>query len=86
MINNDVYVVTIPYSGLKDLTINVSNLNNSSFPARKLTKFGGEFASWGANGDNVYFALGKSVSYLSIRVMSFLNLSIKKDIISSFFK
>jgi len=60
VINNDVYVVTIPYSGLKDLSINVSNPKSSSFPARKLTKFGGEFASWGANGDNVYFSLGKS--------------------------
>ncbi len=45
---------------LKDLSINVSNPKSSSFPARKLTKFGGEFASWGANGDNVYFSLGKS--------------------------
>ena len=60
VINNDIYVVTIPYSGLKDLSINVSNPKSSSFPARKLTKFGGEFASWGANGDNVYFSLGKS--------------------------
>ena len=68
VINNDVYVVTIPYSGLKDLTINVSNLNNSSFPARKLTKFGGEFASWGANGDNVYFSLGKSLFNYNIPI------------------
>ena len=68
VINNDVYVVTIPYSGLKDLSINVSNLNNSSFPARKLTKFGGEFASWGANGDNVYFSLGKSLFNYNIPI------------------
>ncbi len=62
-------MVTIPYSGLKDLSINVSNLKNSSFPARKLTKFGGEFASWGANGDNVYFALGKSLFNYNIPIV-----------------
>ena len=61
VINNDVYVVTIPYTGVKDLSINVSKPSSSAFPARKLTKFGGEFASWGANGDNVYFSLGKSL-------------------------
>ncbi len=61
VINNDVYVVTIPYTGVKDFSINVSKPESSSFPARKLTKFGGEFASWGVNGDNVYFSLGKSL-------------------------
>lgn len=61
VINNDVYVVTIPYTGVKDFSINVSKPESSSFPARKLTKFGGEFASWGKNGDNVYFSLGKSL-------------------------
>ena len=59
VINNDVYVVTIPYSGVKELSINVGNPENASFPAKKLTKFGGEFASWDSNGDNVYFSLGR---------------------------
>ena len=68
VINNDVYVVTIPFTGVKDLSINVSNPKNSSFPARKLTKFGGEFASWGANGDNVYFSLGKSLFNYNIPI------------------
>ena len=68
VINNDVYVVTIPYTGVKNMTINVSDPNNSSFPARKLTKFGGEFASWGTNGDNVYFSLGKSLFNYNIPI------------------
>ena len=32
---------------------------NASFPAKKLTKFGGEFASWDSSGDNIYFSLGR---------------------------
>ncbi len=79
VINNDVYVVTIPYSGLKDLSINVSNPKKSSFPARKLTKFGGEFASWGANGDNVYFSLGKSLFNYNIPIAKADEQKILKD-------
>lgn len=79
VINNDVYVVTIPYTGVKDLSINVAKPSSSAFPARKLTKFGGEFASWGAGGDNVYFSLGKSLFNYSISQAKASEERIKKD-------
>ena len=68
VINNDVYVVTIPYTGVDNFSINVANPSRSSFPSRKLTKFGGEFASWGQDGDNVYFSLGKSLFNYNIPI------------------
>ena len=79
VINNDIYVVTIPYTGVKDLSINVAKPSSSAFPARKLTKFGGEFASWGAGGDNVYFSLGKSLFNYSISQAKASEERIKKD-------
>ena len=79
VINNDVYVVTIPYTGVKDFSINVSKPSSSAFPARKLTKFGGEFASWGINGDNVYFSLGKSLFNYNIPLAKADEETIKKE-------
>ena len=37
-INNDIYVTTIPYSGLDTLKINVSDPDKAIFPSLKLTK------------------------------------------------
>ena len=79
VINNDVYVVTIPYTGVKDFSINVAKPSSSAFPARKLTKFGGEFASWGTNGDNVYFSLGKSLFNYNIPLAKADEERIKKE-------
>ncbi len=59
-INNDVYVVTIPKIGAEAPKISVADPANSSFPARKLTKIGGEFPSWSSNGKNVYYSLGNA--------------------------
>jgi imidazolonepropionase-like amidohydrolase/Tol biopolymer transport system component len=59
-INNDVYVVTIPKIGAEAPKISVADPANSSFPARKLTKIGGEFPSWSSNGKTVYYSLGNA--------------------------
>ena len=60
-INNDIYIVTIPYVGSKGAKINVKDASKAAFPSRKLTKFGGQFPSWNANGDVVYWTLGKTL-------------------------
>jgi len=59
-INNDIYVVTIPKIGGEVPKISVADPANSSFPARKLTKIGGEFPSWSSNGKTVYYSLGNA--------------------------
>ena len=58
-VNNDIYVIVIPRTG-KPATISLADPNSASFPARKLTEIGGEFASWEANGKKVHWSLGNS--------------------------
>ncbi|CAE7476719.1 tolB [Symbiodinium microadriaticum] len=59
-VNNDIYVVTIPYVGGETTTISVSDPAKSAFPARQVTSMGGHFPSWNANGDHVHFSLGNA--------------------------
>lgn len=59
-INNDIYVVTVPKVGGEAPKISVADASNAQFPARKLTKLGGEFPAWSANGKTVYFSLGNA--------------------------
>lgn len=59
-INNEIYTVTIPYVGGETITINVADASKASFPARKLTKIGGQFPSWGSNADKVYWSIGNA--------------------------
>ena len=60
-INNDLYVVTVPYLGEKGAKINVKEASEAAFPSRKLTKFGGQFPSWDPSGQVVYWTLGKTL-------------------------
>ena len=60
-INNDIYVVTIPYVGAKAIKINTGKPESASFPSMKLTELGGQFPSWDKNGTTVYWSLGKTL-------------------------
>ena len=46
----------------ESLKISLSNPKFSSFPARKLTKIGGEFPSWSNDSEFIYWSIGKSFS------------------------
>jgi len=59
-VNNDLYVVTVPLVGGETPTISIANLSNAAFPARKLTKIGGQFPAWGADGRTVHFSIGNA--------------------------
>ncbi|MDP4711500.1 MAG: amidohydrolase family protein [Saprospiraceae bacterium] len=59
-INNDIYAVTMPYSGGEVPTINVASPDNASFPSWKLTKLGGEFPHWSADGKTINWSLGNA--------------------------
>ncbi len=59
-INNEIYVVTVPKTGGETPKISVAEADKAQFPARKLTKLGGEFPSWSVNGKTVYFSLGNA--------------------------
>lgn len=58
-INNEIYVATIPMTG-KTVTISVADAGSAQFPARKLTKLGGEFPSWESDGKKVHWSLGNA--------------------------
>lgn len=60
-INNDIYAVTVPKVGPEGVKINVKDARNAAFPSRKLTTMGGEFPSWGADGNTVYWTLGNTL-------------------------
>lgn len=59
-INNDVYVVTIPKTGGEAPKISVADAEKAQFPSRKLTKLGGEFATWSSDAKLVYYSLGNA--------------------------
>jgi imidazolonepropionase-like amidohydrolase/Tol biopolymer transport system component len=57
---NDLYVVTVPYVGGGTPEVNVSDPDNATFPARRLTDVGGQFPAWGADGRTVHFSIGNA--------------------------
>ncbi|HEY0899263.1 MAG TPA: amidohydrolase family protein, partial [Sphingobacteriaceae bacterium] len=59
-INNEIYVVTIPYVGGETPTISVADVANSQFPSWKLTEIGGQFPGWSADGKKVYWSIGNA--------------------------
>ncbi len=58
-IQREIYTVTVPRAGVIP-TINVSNPDNASFPARRVTDIGGEFPAWSGDGRTVHFSLGNA--------------------------
>jgi Tol biopolymer transport system component len=58
-VNNDIFVITIPKTG-RTANINVADAGSASFPARRLTELGGEFATWEADGKKVHWSLGNA--------------------------
>ncbi len=59
MINNDIYVVTIPYVG-EAPTISVANPDAAAFPAQKLTEIGAQFPAWADDGRSVHWSIGNA--------------------------
>ena len=59
-INNDIYVVTIPKTGGEAPKISVADVEKAQFPARKITRLGGEFVTWSPDAKLVYYSLGNA--------------------------
>ncbi|HIK87485.1 MAG TPA: amidohydrolase, partial [Alphaproteobacteria bacterium] len=59
-IHNEIYTFTVPKYGGETITIKLSNAEDASFPAKKLTQIGGEFPSWSVNAKKVYWSLGNA--------------------------
>ena len=59
-VNNDIYVVTVPWTGGAVPSISVGNPENASFPSRKLTDIGGQFPSWSSDARKVHWSIGNA--------------------------
>ncbi|HWB27355.1 MAG TPA: LpqB family beta-propeller domain-containing protein [Chitinophagaceae bacterium] len=59
LINNEIYVATVPKTG-KVVNVSLANADNAQWPARKLTKLGGEFPFWEGDGKKVHWSLGNA--------------------------
>jgi len=76
IVNNNVYVVTIPEAG-KTPSISVASPQNSSFPARQLTEIGGEFPAWESNGKKAHWSLGNGHWVYDVERAKFVEDSVK---------
>jgi Tol biopolymer transport system component len=59
-VHNDLYVVTVPRVGGEAPTVSVSNPEEASFPARRLTDIGGQFPAWSGDGNAVHWSVGNA--------------------------
>lgn len=58
LINNDIYVVTVPKVGGETPKISVANPSGAAFPAKQLTTIGGEFPHWSEDAQKVHWSIG----------------------------
>ncbi len=56
--NRNVWMITVPPVGGEAPTVNLSR--SSSMPVRRLTKVGGDFAGWSADGGVAHWSIGRS--------------------------
>lgn len=59
-VGNHIYTVDIPEVGGPVPTISVANPAGAPVRVRQLTEIGGEFPSWSADGNRVYWAIGSA--------------------------
>lgn len=64
--NRNVYLITVPPVGGEPPTVSVSP--SSSVPTRRLTKVGGDFIGWSADGRQAHFSIGKSYFQYDVAV------------------
>ncbi|MEQ8525566.1 amidohydrolase family protein [Gracilimonas sp.] len=59
LINNDIYVVTVPKVGGDTPRISVASAASAAFPSKKLTSIGGQFPHWSNDASKVHWSIGK---------------------------
>jgi Tol biopolymer transport system component len=59
-VNNNVFVVDVPVLGGQTPTVSVANPAQAAVPVRRLTRIGGDFVGWHADGNRAYFSIGRS--------------------------
>ena len=59
-VDNNVYVLDIPMIGAQAPAVSVMNPAQAAIPVRRLTRIGGDFVGWHADGQKVHFSIGRS--------------------------
>ncbi|MEP7347157.1 MAG: amidohydrolase family protein, partial [Gemmatimonadaceae bacterium] len=59
-IDNKLYLMPMVITGGATPTVSVNQGANAAIPARRITRTGGDFMGWGADGQSFYYSLGKS--------------------------
>lgn len=78
LINNEIYVVDIPKTG-KVVNVSLADAGSADWPARKLTKLGGEFPYWEADGKKVHYSLGNAHFVYDVDAAQAFDDSLKLD-------
>jgi Tol biopolymer transport system component len=60
LVNNYIYLIDLPKTGQRPLAISIADPASALFPAKRLTRVGGDFIGWDADGKSVTWALGRS--------------------------
>ncbi len=74
LVNNYVYLVALPQTGQQPLVLNVADPTATAFPARRLTRVGGDFIGWAADGKSVFWSLGRSFFHHDLAAADSLSL------------
>jgi Tol biopolymer transport system component len=59
-VGNNVYLVTMPVVGGQTPEVNVSDTSSAAFPVHRLTRVGGDFLGWTADGRLAYWSIGRT--------------------------
>jgi Tol biopolymer transport system component len=60
LVDHQLYALTVPVIGGETPSISITDPKGASFPVRKLTEVGAQFASWAGNGDQVHWSIGNA--------------------------
>jgi hypothetical protein len=60
LVNNYIYLINLPMTGQQPISISIADPAAAAFPAKRLTRIGGDFIGWAADGRSVTWALGRS--------------------------
>lgn len=66
LLDNEVFLVTVPQVGGQTPSISVTDPDKASFPAKRLTDLGGQFPAWAADGRAVTWSIGNAFFYYDI--------------------
>lgn len=59
--DNQLYIITVPWSGGKPATINTSSIAGASVPAKQITEVAANFPAWDHQGKNIQWSLSNAL-------------------------